>query len=113
MKIGIKYPEDKVLKVKTMRYLNRNNIEIDKITGLLSSISAEEINDLRSFGNEIVELGNESNSKQIDTFKNAFIELDNLFLNLSSDPDSFDFESELMSINLETIDKAKENLKNE
>ncbi|NVM01403.1 MAG: hypothetical protein HWN67_03655 [Candidatus Helarchaeota archaeon] len=113
MKIGIKYPEDKVLKVKTMRYLNRNNIEIDKITGLLSSISAEEINDLRSFGNEIVELGNESNSKQVDTFKNAFMELDKLFLNLASDPDSFDFESELMSINLETIDKAKENLKNE
>ena len=106
--VGIIYPNNKVSKMATLRLLRKRKINIAKVTWVAEVESGELIKDLKTLGNEVIEFSSGTNTDEIESLEDGFLELYELFKGLASDPYTFDLETELGNRNMKTIDKAKE-----
>lgn len=70
MKIAVKYPENKVLKNKTRRLLQRNGIDFEKVTLIADINDKSLLMELEGFGNEVIEIKNsETKSGKVKGFE--------------------------------------------
>ena len=76
MRVGIAYPEEKYNKVKTLRLLRKNNVDMDKITALID-IPDNLVDMLEGLGNKILPIEEEGIS---DNYMKGFEILNRVFL---------------------------------
>jgi len=83
MRVAIHYPNEKSKKVKTLRFLRKNNIELNKITAIIDT-AEDLIPKLKEFGNKLIELeyknGKYSSESVELKYKKGFEILNRIFL---------------------------------
>ena len=115
VKVGGKIMVEKKVKYKEAKQLKKGKEYLTKQYSLY--FTKKESDTLELTPDKILYISNISleNSPALDgdIFKNAFQELDKLFIQLAKNPKSFNFREALTQIDISKIDKAKEVLKSE